>query len=128
MKMFLLPLLLACGAANAQVIECPPAYPIERTALASDSKAIVGRSLLSGGTAYNGAPGGNEELHGDRKDVKGGVDVRYGFDAGEQKWFVCGYGRDGAIGSWREIDRKATTCTMRQRTRGDVVTVRAECK
>lgn len=121
-------LLLACGAAHAQVIECPPAFPLERTALVGDHKAFVGKRWLSGGTVVEGDLGGNAELHGERKDVKGGEDVRYGVSAGEQKWFVCAYGRDGAIGSWRAIDVKATMCTMQQRTRGDVTTVRAECK
>jgi hypothetical protein len=67
-------------------------------------------------------------MYGDRKNVKSGVDVRYGLGASEQKWFVCQYGRDGAIGSWRPIDAKATRCKMQLRTRGDVTTVRADCK
>jgi hypothetical protein len=125
MKAFLI--FLACGAANAQVIECPPTFPYEQAKLADDSKGIVRPSRLSGGGAYFGELGGQGELQGDRKDVKGGVDVQFGFHAGEQKWFVCGYGQ-GGIGLWRTIDAKATTCTMRQRRRGDVTTVRAECK
>lgn len=121
-------LLLLCGTAQAQVIECPATFPYAPAPLASDSKGIIEPSRLSGGGAYLGELGGRGELRGDAKKVKGGFDVQFGFGAGEQKWFVCGYGRDGAIGSWRAIDVKATRCTMRQRTRGDVTTVRAECK
>lgn len=121
-------LLLACGAANAQVIECPPAFPLEPTALVGDSRAIAGRRWLNNGTVVLGNLGGNTEMYGDRKNVKSGVDVRYGLGASEQKWFVCQYGRDGAIGSWRPIDAKATRCKMQLRTRGDVTTVRADCK
>ena len=128
MRTVLAGLLLACGAAHAQVIECPPAYPLEPMALAGNSKAIVQQSRLSGGGVYLGNLGGNGEMHGDQRSVKGGINVQYGFGENEPKWFVCGYGRDRAIGSWRAIDAKATTCTMQQRTRGDVVTVRAECK
>lgn len=121
-------LLMACGAANAQVIECPATFPYESAALAADSKAIVEPSRLSGGGAYIGELGGRGELRGIDKQVKGGFDVQYGFRESDTKWFVCGYGRDGAIGSWRAIEAKATMCMMRQRTRGDVTTVRAECK
>lgn len=121
-------LLLVCSVARAQVIECPATFPYEPAPLAGDSKGIIEPSRLSSGGAYFGELGGRGELHGDRKDVKGGTDVRYGFGEGEQKWFVCGYGRDGTIGSWRAIDAKATACTMRQRTRAGITTVRAECK
>jgi hypothetical protein len=121
-------LLLVCGAANAQVIECPATFPYEPAPLARDSKGIVAPSRLNGGGAYFGELGGRGELHGERKEVKGGTDVRYGFAEDDQKWFVCGYGSDGAIGSWRAVDAKAAACTMRQRTRGGVTTVRAECK
>lgn len=121
-------MLLACGAAQAQVIDCPPAFPPEQTALAGDSKAIVSTQRLTGGAVVTGELGGNAELHGDRKEVKGGVDVRYGFAPNDPKWFVCGYGRDGPVGSWRAVDPKATSCAMKLRTRGGVTTVRAECK
>lgn len=49
MKMFFLPLLPACGAANAQVIECPATFPYETAKLASDNKEIVEPARLSRG-------------------------------------------------------------------------------
>lgn len=120
--------LLLCGAAHAQVIECPPAFPLQNTALVGDAKTIVSKRWLSGGTAFTGEMGGNAELHGDRKDVKGGEDVQYGFDPGDPKWFVCNYGRDGAIASWRVLDAKSTSCVLQQRTRAGTTTVRMTCK
>lgn len=121
-------LFLACGAAHAQVIECPPAYPLAPTPLAGDSKAFISKSLLSGGGVFLGDLGGNGEMRGDDRAVKGGQDVRFGFPPNESRWFVCSYGRDGGIGSWRAIDAKATSCVMQRRTREGVTTVRAECK
>lgn len=123
-----LTLLLTCGIAHAQVIQCPPAYPLQPTALTDDNQAIVERSLLSGGGVSIGDLGGKGDMQGDRKRVKDGVDVQFGFRENEPKWFVCGYSRDGAIGSWRAISAKATSCTMRQRERGGVITVTALCK
>lgn len=127
MKLMLISL-LACGATHAQVIECPPAFPLEAKALADDSKAIVERSLLSGGGVSIGKLGSRGDMQGDRKRVRGGVDVQFGFRENDLKWFVCGYSQDGVIGLWREIDAKAITCIMRQRERGSVVTVTAVCK
>jgi hypothetical protein len=128
MRGALISLLLACGAACAEVIECPPAYPLASTPLASDSKAFASRSLLFGGGVFIGELGGIGELRGDDRTVKGGFDVRFGFGQNEPRWFVCNYGRDGAISSWRTIDVKATSCMMRQRTLAGVTTVKAECK
>lgn len=127
-KMMTLLLSLACGTAHAQAINCPPAYPLESTPLASDNKAFVSRSLLVGGGVYLGDLGGIGEMRGNDRLVKGGYDVRFGFGQSESKWFVCRYGRDGNIHAWRTIDAKATSCMMRQRKRGDVITVHAECQ
>jgi len=128
MRAALISLLLACGAACAEVIECPPAYPLVSTPLASDRKAFASRSLLFGGGVFIGEVGGTGEMRGDDRPVKGGQDVRFGFPSNESRWFVCSYGRDGAISSWRTIDVKATSCMMRRRTREGVTTVRAECR
>lgn len=121
-------LALACGAACAEVIECPPAYPLASTPLASDSKASASRSLLFGGGVFIGELGGTGEMHGDDRAVKGGNDVRFDFRPTELRWFVCSYGRDGAITSWREIDPKATYCVLQRRTRDGITTVRAKCR
>lgn len=128
MKAVLMSLILACGAACAEVIECPPAYPLVSTPLASDSKAFASRSLLFGGGVFIGELGGTGEMRGDDRTVKGGFGVRFGFGQNELRWFVCSYGRDGAISSWRTIDAKATSCMMRRRTRAGVTTVMAECR
>jgi hypothetical protein len=128
MRAALISLLLACGTVRAEVIECPPAYPLAPTPLADDSKAFASRSLLFGGGVFIGELGGTGEMRGDDRAVKDGYDVRFGFGPNEPRWFVCSYGRDGAISSWRTINVKATSCMMRRRTLAGVTTVKADCK
>jgi hypothetical protein len=60
-------ILMVCGSAHAQVIDCPPTFPLEQSALASDSKGIVEPSLLTGGGVFVGVLGGRGEKQGDRR-------------------------------------------------------------
>jgi hypothetical protein len=100
---FAMAMLMVCGAAHAQVIDCPPTFPLEQSAIASDSKGIVEPSPLSGGGVFVGVLGGRGEMQGDRKKVEGGADFEFGLPTDATKWFVCGYGGAGAIRSRREV-------------------------
>jgi hypothetical protein len=129
-------LLIACFITPtvwAQTVECPKFYPSEDTSLAEvpyqhKGKGIVAKGKLTGAGMYIGEPGGQGELRGDDRQVKGGWDINYGFGT-EPKWLVCSYGRNGDVTWWEQIDSKATRCTLKIREGGrDPVDAKLTCK
>ena len=133
MRAALLVLLALAPQAYGQVVECPKFYPWEDTVLAEvpyrqEGKGVVAKGRLRGATAYTGEFNGQEELQGMRKDVKGGLDVQYGFAPGESKWLVCTYG-SGDISWWERLDSKVTSCKLSVRKSGaDPLDIRMTCK
>jgi hypothetical protein len=112
MKTALLALGLVVGAAQAEVIECQPQLDGAR---------------LVGGSVYEG-PQKEYELMGGRKDVRGGVDVDFGFRGGETKWLACWYGEEGKV-TWRQVSAGVKKCALRERkARGGEVSVTLTCK
>lgn len=123
----ILPAILALSgiAANAQALSCPNFYPTKEVTLSelpSGSHQGAGRvrgANLSGASMSFDAPQGNVELHGDIREIKGGRDIRYGFEPGTNKWLVCVFGgseRTGGTIEWREkVDPKVTSCELKIR-------------
>jgi hypothetical protein len=111
MKAAVLALGLAAGLAQAEVIECPARH--------------AGAPLL-GASMYEGAQK-QYELMGESKEVRGGLDVHFGFDAHKVKWLACWYGK-GDVVEWRQVSAGATKCALRERkARGGEVSVRLSC-
>lgn len=123
----LLASLLVCVVAQAEEFHCPSQYPRDTHALLGDSHTFVAPSPLSGGGVYWGELGGQGELHGERSYGKGSMHVSYGLPVKQKNWFVCVYG-SASISMWTAIDAKFTQCTLRQKQRGGVVTVGADCR
>jgi hypothetical protein len=124
---------IVTSAAFAQTIECPQFYPWQDTPIAEvpyqhKGKGIVAKAKLTGSAMYIGELGGQGELRGDDRQVKGGVDIHYGFGI-EPKWLVCSYGSSGDVKWWEQIDSKATHCTLKIRGGGhDPVDAKLTCK
>lgn len=131
-KLILTSLLLA-STAHAQGIECPKFYPWQDTPLSEvphehKGKGIVAKAKLTGASMYAGEMGGQGELHGDRKKVRGGWDVQYGFAPRDARWLVCSYG-GGDITWWEQLSTKATRCKLEVReTGGDPMSAKLACK
>lgn len=112
MRAAILAMCLAAGAAQAEVIECQSKHE---------------GAPLVGGSMYDG-PKREFELMGDRKEVRGGADVDYGFNGGEVKWLACWYGEEGKV-LWRQVSAGAKKCALRERkARGGGVSVTVVCK
>lgn len=124
---------LVAPAVQAQVVECPKFYPWQDTPLAEvpyrhRGQGFVARSVLRGAGMYTGEINGKAELVGDPRTMKGGREVAYGFQPGENKWLVCSYG-DGSVTWWEQMDPKATSCLVRTRGGGrDPMDVKATCR
>lgn len=114
MRALLLAALLVVPVVHGQVIECPNAYPGKPAA------------RLIGAGMYTGERGGNGELIGDRRAVKGGWEAAFGFGP-EPKWLVCYYG-SGEIQSWQQVDSKVTRCTLKVREGRDRTAAVATCR
>jgi hypothetical protein len=120
-------------AAHAQVVECPKFYPWQDTPLAEvpyqhRGQGFVAKSVLRGAVMYTGEINGKAALVGEPHKVKGGQDVRHGFEPGERKWLVCSYG-DGSVTWWEQMDPKATSCVVQMRDGGrDPMNVKATCR
>ena len=132
MRAVLLALLVA-PVVQAQVVDCPKFYPWQDTALAEvpyqhKGKGIVVKAKLSGAAMYIGEMGGQGELEGDIREVKGGRNVTYGFGP-EPKWLVCYYGSSGDVRWWEQIESRVTSCIVRIRDGGrNPMDVTATCK
>jgi hypothetical protein len=133
MKRLILVTLLLGSGVQAQIIECPKFYPWEDTPLAEvphqhKGKGFIAKARLEGASMYTGAINGHGELQGDRNKVKGGWDVRYGFESADTRWLVCSYG-GGDITWWEQLDSKTTSCKLEIREMGrDPKGVKLTCK
>lgn len=128
----LLVFLMLAPAAHAQVIECPKFYPWQDTPISEvpyqhKGQGMLAKTKLSGAGVFTGDMGGNAELIGDRRQVRGGWDARFDFGPGERKWLVCAYG--SSIAWWEQLDEKVVTCTVQERQSGrDPMSVKATCR
>jgi hypothetical protein len=132
MKTLLLALLaVSTSTTYAQVIECPKFYPWQDTRLAEvppqhKGTGLLAKSRLAGASMYTGELGGQAELQGDGKKVKGGWEVNYGFASGDARWLVCSYGAQ--ITWWERMDPKATACKLEVREGGrDPASAKVTC-
>lgn len=111
MMRLLLPLTLVAGAAHAEVIECPAQQ--------------AGARLLGAGM-YEGK-NKEAELIGDRKQMRNGQDIDFGFNGGEVKWVVCWY--KPATPRWHQVSLEARHCALKERTsRQGKVSAKVICK
>jgi hypothetical protein len=106
---------------HAQVHECPKFYPWQDTVLAEvpyqhHGKGLVKKRQLSGASVMIDEFNKPGELHGgERKQVKGGVDIDYPANI---TWFVCYYGEGSDISWWEELKlnhSKVQGCTVQIR-------------
>jgi hypothetical protein len=134
MRRLLTAFLALSSTASAQTIECPKFYPWQDTPIAEvphqhKGKGFVARAKLNGAGLFTGEMNGQGEMIGDRRKVKGGINVHYGFAPPETKWFVCSYGSAGDITWWEQLDRKATSCNLEIRESGrDPMSARIRCE
>jgi hypothetical protein len=140
-KKLLLIGLLFSPSPHAQVVECPkhsPSVdsPVSEVSYRHRGVGNVAKAPLTGGSMYSGEPkGAGAELMGERKMVKGGHNVLYGFGPEGDKWLACWYGADRTVQWWEKLDAKVTGCNVEVRTTGlrkdypgDPISVKATCK
>lgn len=109
MKAAVLALGLVAVPAQAEVIECPSKHQ--------------GVPLLGAGM-YEG-PQKQYELMGERKEVRGGQDVDFRFDADKVKWVACWYRSDAPV--WYQVRPGVTRCEVKERGASGQVVVRVSC-
>jgi hypothetical protein len=130
-------LLLLAGLpalAAAQTVTCPESIPetaIEvKRAPAGWLATAPSLVRLDGGGMLSGNPKEMQYLvPGGSKKVKGGSASTWTFDAGEEKWLYCTYGRM-AVQLSKRMDDKATMCEVTAKLeRKDVITsITAVCR
>jgi len=125
--------LALAAPARAEVAECPRFYPAQQLAIdgaqrPASSGGFVARAALSGAGMFTGEIGGQGELIGERREVKGGMDAKFGFADGDQRWLVCTYGVGGEITWWKQMDARSTSCALQVRSPAGKVDARATCK
>lgn len=125
---------LVISRANAQAVECPTFYPWQDTPIAEvpyqhKGKGFIAKAELSGAGMYTGELNGRGELMGDRRNVKGGMDVHFNFPLPESRWLVCSYGNAGDITWWEQLETKARQCKLEIREKGrDPMRATLTCK
>lgn len=111
LKAALFAVCMAAGVAHAEVIECPATN--------------LGARLLGAGM-FQGEKK-QYELMGEPNVVRGGHDVRFGFNDGDVKWVACWY--TPATARWYRVSTRARTCTLKERTVGPrQVQASVECR
>jgi hypothetical protein len=120
--------------AAAQTVTCPESVPETSIqvirAPAGWIATTPGLVRLDGGGMLSANPKQMQYLvPGSSKKVKGGSASTWSFDAGEEKWLYCTYGRM-AVQLSKRMDDKATTCEVTAKLeRKDVVTsITAVCR
>jgi hypothetical protein len=118
MKKLFIPLLFLTTSAQAQVIECPKFYPLMDTALAEVPNQHMGRGMvsqqpLSGAGLTLGEFNGGGDLHGSRRNLKGGYEIDFGLTPTGVKWFVCSYGINGSTSWWEELKPEEAHCKLK---------------
>jgi hypothetical protein len=112
---------IACPTmlSGAGVIEAPAGW----RALPPASVRLVGGGLM------RGDPGRQAYLRGNDKRTPGGSTSISEFEAGEEKWLWCGYGR-GEIQIAKRLPDAATVCTVTHKEiKGEGVTsLQAVCR
>jgi hypothetical protein len=120
--------------ATAQKVTCPEAGPemsiqVMR-APAGWIATTPGLVRLDGGGMLSANPKQMQYLvPGGSKKVKGGSASTWHFDAGEEKWLYCTYGRM-AVQLSKRMDDKATTCevTAKLERKDAVISITAVCR
>lgn len=111
MKAALIAIILVSGAVQAEVIECPAKNLGAR---------LVGAGMFEGNVKQY-------ELMGEPKMVRGGHDVRFGFNGGEVRWIACWY--EPATARWYRVSASAKHCILKQRkVESRQVTASVQCK
>ncbi|HWJ95455.1 MAG TPA: STY0301 family protein [Telluria sp.] len=107
-------LALALASFNVEAVECPRFYPFTSPEVphGHSGGGQVRKAALNGAGVYTGAFIGQEETIGIPSKIKDGYQRRYAFAPNEQKWLVCGYGKNGEVQWWERLDPKATSCVL----------------
>ena len=118
--LFLTAVLLAFPASAAELrIECPARYPVEDVRLPESGKwdtgLVLGQLPLGGAGMAVGPLAQRGELRGSEQRIKGGFQIRFGFNRKEEppeKWFLCYYGAGGHVQLARRVADTTTACTL----------------
>ena len=134
MKTLLSLLALMPAFAAAQTLACPESVPETSIQITRIPTGWLGTTpnlvRLDGGGMLSGHPKQLQYLvpAGSKKQAGGTVSI-WRFNAGEEKWLYCTYGRM-AVQLSKRMDDKATTCEVTARLeRKDVITsITAVCR